>query len=136
MPKLDGALSANGLGGSLVRANPRPEGSYVVPHRVDGVMGGRAAPPGTATPRRTRWTGSCWMLFELKGLDPTDERFDAKMSVLMENVRHHVEEEEKEWFPDVRKAMGRNRLTELGEQMEKAKKKAPGEPLAVPSANQ
>lgn len=38
------------------------------------------------------------------------------------------------WFPDVRKAMGRNRLTELGEQMEKAKKKAPGEPLAVPSA--
>ncbi|MEU9417915.1 hemerythrin domain-containing protein [Streptomyces sp. NPDC048272] len=75
-----------------------------------------------------------WMLSELKDLDAADERFDAKMSVLMENVRHHVEEEEKEWFPDVRKAMGRNRLTELGEQMEQAKKKAPGEPLAVPSA--
>ncbi|WP_406099685.1 hemerythrin domain-containing protein [Streptomyces sp. NBC_01013] len=77
-----------------------------------------------------------WMLSELKDLDPADERFDAKMTVLMENVRHHVEEEEKEWFPDVRKAMGRNRLTELGEQMEKAKKQAPGEPLAVPSAGQ
>ncbi|MFE2554074.1 hemerythrin domain-containing protein [Streptomyces sp. NPDC059355] len=75
-----------------------------------------------------------WMLSELKDLDPADERFGAKMSVLMENVRHHVEEEEKEWFPDVRKAMGRNRLTELGEQMEAAKKQAPGEPLAVPSA--
>ncbi|MYV74976.1 hemerythrin domain-containing protein [Streptomyces sp. SID1046] len=75
-----------------------------------------------------------WMLSELKDLDATDERFDAKMTVLMENVRHHVEEEEKEWFPEVRKAMGRNRLTELGEQMETAKKKAPGEPLAVPSA--
>ncbi|OEJ35414.1 hemerythrin domain-containing protein [Streptomyces subrutilus] len=75
-----------------------------------------------------------WMLSELKDLDAADERFDAKMSVLMENVRHHVEEEEKEWFPDVRKAMGRNRLTALGEQMEAAKKKAPGEPLAVPSA--
>ncbi|MGW6864826.1 hemerythrin domain-containing protein [Streptomyces sp. NPDC054901] len=75
-----------------------------------------------------------WMLSELKELDAADERFDAKMSVLMENVRHHVEEEEKEWFPDVRKAMGRNRLTELGEQMEAAKKKAPDEPLAVPSA--
>ncbi|MFE5675337.1 hemerythrin domain-containing protein [Streptomyces erythrochromogenes] len=75
-----------------------------------------------------------WMLSELKDLDAADERFDAKMSVLMENVRHHVEEEEKEWFPDVRKAMGRNRLTELGEQMQAAKKKAPGEPLAVPSA--
>ncbi|MFD9415709.1 hemerythrin domain-containing protein [Streptomyces goshikiensis] len=75
-----------------------------------------------------------WMLSELKDLDPADERFDAKMSVLIENVRHHVEEEEKEWFPDVRKAMGRNRLAELGEEMEKAKKKARGEPLAVPSA--
>ncbi|MFD4919201.1 hemerythrin domain-containing protein [Streptomyces virginiae] len=75
-----------------------------------------------------------WMLSELKDLDATDERFDAKMTVLMENVRHHVEEEEKEWFPEVRKAMGRNRLTELGEQMETAKKKAPSEPLAVPSA--
>jgi hypothetical protein len=30
--------------------------------------------------------------------------------------------------------MGRNRLTELGEQMESAKKEAPSEPLAVPSA--
>lgn len=77
-----------------------------------------------------------WMLSELKDLDPADERFDAKMTVLMENVRHHVEEEEKEWFPTIRKAMGRNRLTELGEQMEAAKKKAPGDPLAVPSADQ
>ncbi|GHE73900.1 hemerythrin domain-containing protein [Streptomyces roseus] len=77
-----------------------------------------------------------WMLSELKDLDPGDERFDAKMTVLMENVRHHVEEEEKEWFPDVRKAMGRNRLTELGEEMEAAKKTAPKDPLAVPSADQ
>ncbi|MER6317026.1 hemerythrin domain-containing protein [Streptomyces sp. NPDC001581] len=77
-----------------------------------------------------------WMLSELKGLDAADERFDAKMSVLMENVRHHVEEEEKEWFPDVRKAMGRNRLTELGKEMKAAKKTAPTDPLTVPSADQ
>lgn len=76
-----------------------------------------------------------WMLSELKDLDPKDERFDAKKTVLMEDVRHHVEEEEKEWFPDVRKAMGRNRLTELGEKMEKAEKRAPDDPLAVPSAD-
>ncbi|MFD9420523.1 hypothetical protein ACFWC9_38360 [Streptomyces goshikiensis] len=56
------------------------------------------------------------------------------MSVLMENVRHHVEEEKKEWFPDVRKAMSRNRLIEPGEAVEAAKKKPPGESLAVPSA--
>ncbi|MEI5011001.1 hemerythrin domain-containing protein [Streptomyces sp. PmtA] len=76
-----------------------------------------------------------WMLSEIKGLDPADERFKAKMSVLMENVRHHVEGEEQDWFPDVRKAMGRKRLTELGEQLEQEKRKAPREPLAVPSSN-
>ncbi|WP_329493570.1 hemerythrin domain-containing protein [Kitasatospora herbaricolor] len=75
-----------------------------------------------------------WMLSELASLDPKDERFDAKMSVLMENVRHHVEEEEKDWFPEVRKAMGRNRLVELGEQLEEAKKSATRDPLKVPSA--
>lgn len=77
-----------------------------------------------------------WMLSELKKMDSADERFKAKMTVLIENVRHHVEEEEDEWFPDVRKAMGRNRLTELGERMEAAKKKAPANPLDVPSATE
>ncbi|MFF5425272.1 MULTISPECIES: hemerythrin domain-containing protein [unclassified Streptomyces] len=76
-----------------------------------------------------------WMLSELVDFDPEDERFDAKMSVLMENVRHHVEEEEKEWFPDVRKALGRNRLQELGEEMERERKNAPANPLDVPSAD-
>ncbi|GAA3040517.1 MULTISPECIES: hemerythrin domain-containing protein [Streptosporangium] len=75
-----------------------------------------------------------WMLSELTRLDPKDERFDAKVSVLMENVRHHVEEEEEEWFPQVREAMGRKRLQELGEQMAKAKADAPRDPLALSSA--
>lgn len=76
-----------------------------------------------------------WMLTELANMDPSDERFDAKMTVLMENVRHHVEEEEKDWFPEVRKAMGRNRLQDLGAEMEKARSSAPTDPLAVPSAH-
>ncbi|MFB8237557.1 hemerythrin domain-containing protein [Kitasatospora purpeofusca] len=76
-----------------------------------------------------------WMLSELSGMDPKDERFDAKMTVLMENVRHHVEEEEKDWFPEVRKAMGRNRLVELGEQLQEAKETATRDPLKVPSAD-
>lgn len=33
-----------------------------------------------------------------------DEFFDAKVKVLMEEIEHHVEEEEKELFPEVRKA--------------------------------
>jgi hemerythrin superfamily protein len=75
-----------------------------------------------------------WMLAELKDLDPTDERFTAKVTVLIENVRHHVEEEEKDWFPQVRAAIGRKELQELGERMDKAKADAPSEPLAVRSA--
>ncbi|MGW0801601.1 hemerythrin domain-containing protein [Nonomuraea sp. NPDC002799] len=75
-----------------------------------------------------------WMLSELKDLDPADERFTAKVTVLIENVRHHVEEEEKDWFPQVREAMGRKELQELGERMAKAKADAPDEPLAVRSA--
>ncbi len=75
-----------------------------------------------------------WLLSELQGMDPEDERFDAKVTVLIENVRHHVEEEEDEWFPQVREAMGRKRLQEIGEQMAKAKAEAPSDPLAVSSA--
>jgi hemerythrin superfamily protein len=74
-----------------------------------------------------------WMLSELARMDPADERFDAKMSVLMENVRHHVEEEEQEWFPQVRQAMGRKDLRDLGEA---AKGDAPADPLALWSATQ
>ncbi|MGW8765880.1 hemerythrin domain-containing protein [Streptomyces sp. NPDC055815] len=77
-----------------------------------------------------------WMLSELDGLDAADERFDAKMTVLMENVRHHVEEEEQDWFPEVRKAMGRKQLLALGDRMEAARKDAPESPLDVPSADE
>ena len=70
-----------------------------------------------------------WVLEELREMDPRDERFDAKVTVLMENVRHHVEEEEQEWFPEVRQGMGRKKLQELGERLEKAKLEAPRAPL-------
>ncbi len=69
-----------------------------------------------------------WVLSELDGMDPEAERFEAKMTVLMENVRHHVEEEEQELFPEVRKSMGRKALSELGDNMEKAKLVAPTRP--------
>jgi hemerythrin superfamily protein len=65
-----------------------------------------------------------WTLNELANMKPTDERFDAKMTVLMESVRHHVKEEEKELFPRVRKGMGRNELAELGVALAQAKTRA------------
>jgi hemerythrin superfamily protein len=75
-----------------------------------------------------------WMLSELSKMDPKDERYDAKVTVLIENVRHHVEEEEQEWFPQVRKGMGRTELTALGERMVAAKPQAPRDPLQLSSA--
>ena len=69
-----------------------------------------------------------WTLSELKDLDPENERFDAKVTVLIESVRHHVEEEEGEMFPQVREAMGRKALQELGEVLERAKATAPTDP--------
>jgi hemerythrin superfamily protein len=72
----------------------------------------------------------CMELFVMK---PDNDRFDAKATVLIENVEHHIEEEEGEWFPKVREALGRKELSELGARMLEAKKKAPRSP-AQPSA--
>lgn len=69
-----------------------------------------------------------WVLSELEDMKPDHERFKAKMTVLMENVRHHVKEEETELFPEVRSVIKRKELGELGEAMEKAKKAAPTQP--------
>lgn len=65
------------------------------------------------------------LLSELDNMGPSDERYDAKVTVLTEIVRHHVEEEESEMFPELRKAVGRKALSEMGAELEKAKKRAP-----------
>ncbi|WP_148572739.1 hemerythrin domain-containing protein [Nocardioides caldifontis] len=73
------------------------------------------------------------LVVELAAMKPDAERFDAKTTVLIENVRHHIEEEEQEWFPKVREGLGRKTLQEIGEAMEEARKKAPKRP-SQPSA--
>jgi hemerythrin-like domain-containing protein len=73
------------------------------------------------------------LVVELAVMRPEQERFTAKTTVLMENVRHHIEEEEEEWFPKVRAGLGRKQLQEIGAEMEKARKKAPKRP-SQPSA--
>lgn len=67
---------------------------------------------------------------ELAATDESDERYDARVTVLMELVRHHVEEEEQDLFPEVRESMGRKRLAEIGEQLEQARTRAPRSPRA------
>jgi hemerythrin superfamily protein len=69
-----------------------------------------------------------WTLSELVDMDPSHERFDAKVTVLIESVRHHVEEEESEMFPLVREAMGRTALRDLGDVLVAAKPLAPTKP--------
>jgi hypothetical protein len=60
------------------------------------------------------------LMDELKGLDPTDERYDAKFKVLMDNVVHHIEEEEGEMFLEAEEVLG-ERLERLGASMEERK---------------
>ncbi len=69
-----------------------------------------------------------WLLSELQDLEPDSERFTAKTTVLIESVRHHMKEEETELFPAVRAALGRTRLKEIGEELERARKIAPSSP--------
>ena len=73
------------------------------------------------------------LILELLPMTPADERFEAKATVLIENVTHHIEEEEDEWFPKVREGLGRKVLQEIGADMEAARKKAPRRP-SQPSA--
>jgi hemerythrin superfamily protein len=70
---------------------------------------------------------------ELSMLRPEDERFEAKATVLIENVEHHIEEEEEEWFPKVREGLGRKQLQVIGEQMLGLRNTAPTKP-SQPSA--
>jgi hemerythrin-like domain-containing protein len=73
------------------------------------------------------------LVMELAAMKPGNERFDAKTTVLIENVEHHMEEEEQEWFPQVRAGLGRKALQEIGAEMLEKRKHAPRRP-SQPSA--
>lgn len=67
-------------------------------------------------------------LSEIEKLPSEHERFKPKVAVLIESVRHHVEEEEDELFPKVRDLFSRTELEELGERMKAARETAPSRP--------
>lgn len=46
------------------------------------------------------------LVMELAALSPDSEWFDAKTTVLIENVEHYIDEEKSEWFPKVRRRWG------------------------------
>jgi hemerythrin-like domain-containing protein len=68
------------------------------------------------------------LVMELATMKPSDERFDAKTTVLIENVEHHMSEEEDEWFPQVREGLGRKQLQEIGAEMIDLRARAPRRP--------
>jgi len=70
------------------------------------------------------------LLADIATTPPDDERFDAKMTVLIESVRHHVEEEETQLFPDLRSVAMGDELLELGDALRAAKRTSPSHPDA------
>ncbi|ANN17038.1 hemerythrin [Amycolatopsis orientalis] len=65
---------------------------------------------------------------DLEGLEPKDNRFDELMGKLIEDVRHHIEEEEGELLPKLQGACSAEELRDLGEKILRAKKIAPTRP--------
>jgi len=61
---------------------------------------------------------------ELKSMEQVDERWMAKMQVLSELVKHHIQEEESVIFKEARESLGEQRLNELGDQWESTKQQA------------
>jgi len=64
------------------------------------------------------------LLAQIAALRPSDEKFDAKVKVLQENVEHHADEEEKEMFPQAKKQLSDEKRKDLGKQMEARKARA------------
>ena len=59
------------------------------------------------------------LISELKGMEEADDEFESQFSQLIENVQHHVEEEENEMLPKVEES--ELDLNSLGEQMSRRK---------------
>jgi hemerythrin superfamily protein len=60
------------------------------------------------------------LIQKIEGMDPSDEKRKAHFTVLTEYVKHHVKEEEKEMFPQVKKLKSLD-LKALGAEMKERK---------------
>lgn len=63
------------------------------------------------------------LIHELEDLDPKDETYKPKLSVLKEMVEHHVKEEEGPMFRMARELFEKDELEEIGERIMEAKQK-------------
>jgi hemerythrin superfamily protein len=74
------------------------------------------------------------LISQIMAEDTEEDLFDAKVKVLQEQIEHHVEEEEKEMFPKVKKA-GLD-LQALGEEMQARKEQGMPEGGMVPKMDE
>jgi hemerythrin superfamily protein len=68
------------------------------------------------------------LMAELEKMPADAPRYDAKVTVLKENVLHHIEEEESDLFPQVVEKLDERRRRELGGAMLQAWNIAPSRP--------
>ena len=71
------------------------------------------------------------LLEEMLSIEPSDEKFQTKMRYLLDNVAHHVEEEESEVFDAVRKCMDGSQIQDLGQEFQKVKDNVESDVKAV-----
>ena len=62
------------------------------------------------------------VMAEIEEVSFEDERWGAKLTVMKENVEHHIEEEETEMFKQARQVFDSQELEDLGQRMEIRKK--------------
>ncbi|MFL5796885.1 MAG: hemerythrin domain-containing protein [Actinomycetota bacterium] len=67
-------------------------------------------------------------LAEIDKTSPDDPAFDAKVTELIADVRHHVEDEESGILPKLREALDDAARHEMGHKLERAKFRAPTRP--------
>jgi hemerythrin-like domain-containing protein len=66
---------------------------------------------------------------ELEGVEPSDETWMAKFSVMKENLEHHITEEEDEMFPKVEQVFEDEELQALGTRMQERKDQLTAQPV-------
>ena len=67
------------------------------------------------------------LMRELETLDVEDETWGPKARVMIENIEHHIEEEEGDMFKKARQVFDRDELEALGSAMEQRKTEAMSE---------
>jgi hemerythrin superfamily protein len=65
---------------------------------------------------------------QLESVDASEPRFDQLVRKMTEQLRHHAHDEESEQFPQLRAHIPHDRLVEMREKVESAKKLAPTRP--------